>query len=55
MRKAMAILFCVVQAEAWGFTGAAQVPYLIRLVTENVKRYHQLREVIKQAEEGTFI
>lgn len=29
--------------------GAAQIPYLIRLVTENIKRYQQLRMMINQA------
>ena len=51
-RKIIVALFCLLQTEMWGFTGAAQVPYLIRLVTENVKRYHQLREVIRQSKEG---
>ena len=44
-----AVLF---QGQAWGLIpnpagGLAQVPYLIRLVTENVKRYHQLRSCLK--------
>ena len=32
----------------------AQIPYLIRLVSENVKRYRQLREMIRQSKERHF-
>ena len=38
----------------FGSGGLAQVPYLIRLVTENVKRYHQLKEVVRQAKEREY-
>ena len=55
MKKIAAILFFVaLPAPAFigdGGAGWAQIPYLVRLVAENVKRYHQLREVIRQSEE----
>ena len=53
MKRACAAVLCLVALQAWGFGGGfAQVPYLIRLITENVKRYHQLKEVIRQNREG---
>ncbi len=52
MRKFMVILllssFISQSAFAWG-GGYAQIPYLIRIITENVKRYQQLREMIRNA------
>lgn len=53
MKRTCAAVMCLLALRTWGFGGGfAQVPYLIRLITENVKRYHQLQEVIRQSQEG---
>lgn len=43
------VFFAPIQGHA--FTGAAQIPYLIRLVMENVKRYKQLKMMIDQTKQ----
>ncbi len=52
MRKQMAKMALGVfltTFHAFGFSGAAQIPYLARLITESAKRHEQLKMLIEQS------
>ena len=49
----MRFLFILIMTKAYSFGGDfAQIPYLIEILSENVKRYEQLRQVVKQGEDS---
>lgn len=43
------MLVLSISSNGYGFFGAAQIPYLIQILAENVKRYQQLRQMIDSA------
>ena len=49
----MRFLFILIMTKAYSFgDGLAQIPYLVEILSENVKRYEQLRQVIKQGKDS---
>ena len=47
----MRIFFIFIMANAYSFDGGVtQLPYLVKILSENIKRYEQLKTVIRQGE-----
>ena len=47
------LLITFITAQAYGLgDGVAQLPYLVKILSENIKRYEQLRRVIKQEKDS---
>ncbi len=42
----------LVPSTAQAFSGAATIPYLIEMISQNIKRYHQLKSMVKETKEN---